>query len=56
MEFFDSYVGDAADFDDINTIVYVNDAINDDFIVCVEYAQQFVSFLRNQKHKGYPYY
>ena len=32
MEFFDSYVGDAADFDDINTIVYVNDAINDDFI------------------------
>ena len=32
MEFFNSYVGDAADFDDINTIVYVNDAINDDFI------------------------
>lgn len=30
--------------------------INDDFMVCVEDAQQFVSFLRNQKHKGYPYY
>ena len=32
MEFFNSYVGDAADFDDINTIIYVNDVINDDYI------------------------
>lgn len=32
MEFFNSYVGDAADFDDINTIIYVNDVINDEYI------------------------
>ena len=32
MEFFNSYVGDAADFDDINTIIYVNDVINDVYI------------------------
>ena len=32
MEFFDSYVGDAADFDDINTITFVNDFINEDYV------------------------
>ena len=32
MDFFNSYVGDAADFDDINTIIYVNDVINDEYI------------------------
>ena len=32
MDFFNSYVGDAVDFDDINTIIYVNDIINKDYI------------------------
>lgn len=32
MDFFNSYVGDEADFDDINTIIYVNDIINKDYI------------------------
>ena len=32
MELFDSYVGDAADFDEIITISYVNNFINEDYV------------------------
>lgn len=32
MDFFNSYSGDGSDFDDINTIMYINDVINDDYI------------------------
>ena len=32
MDIINSFMGDAADFDVINTIVYVNDAINDEYI------------------------
>ena len=32
MDFFNNYSGDGADFDEINTIMYTNDVINDDYI------------------------
>lgn len=32
MDIINSFIGDAADFDEINTIVYINDVINDDYI------------------------
>ena len=32
MDFFNNYSGDGANFDDINTIMYINDVINDDYI------------------------
>ena len=31
-DFFNNYSGDGANFDDINTIMYINDVINDDYI------------------------